>query len=216
MDKNMIYEFIKENFNSESIIFEIGAHFGSDTEKIYHLTSGATIVAFEPDPRNFEMLKKRDIGEIATLENLAISDCVGEAEFYLSNGSSLTGYELFDKNEWSASSSLKEPLKHLERHPWVKFDKKVIVETISLDRYCRWKRIKGIDFIWMDVQGAEDLVLKGAQTTLLTTKYLYTEFCNEELYKGEPNLEQIKSLLPGQWSLLFFEGENVLFKNDGI
>jgi FkbM family methyltransferase len=207
----MIFDFIKENFNSESLIFEIGAHFGIDTEKIYGLTK-ATIHAFEPDPRNYKILHERGVNNIAKIVNIAISDKIGESIFYLSSGQVYTGNELLDKNDWSASSSLKVPKKHLERHPWCKFNDAVSVVTLTLDEYCRVNKIDTIDFIWCDVQGAEDLVIKGGQEMLKKTKYLYTEFCNEELYEGELNLESIIKLLPGNWEVLLFEGENVLLK----
>ena len=213
----MIYEWIKEqNFNTNSVIFEIGAHFGLDTEKIYELSNHANIHAFEPDPRNIEILKTRGIDKIVKLVNIAISDSIGTALFHLSGGKVYTGNELLDNNDWSASSSLKQPTKHLERHPWCKFENKIEVDIISLDSYCRINRIENIDFIWCDVQGAEDLVIKGGQQILTTAKYLYTEFCNEELYENEPNLEVIIKLLPGKWEILFFEGENVLLKNNEI
>ena len=57
-----IYDWIVEQkFNDESVIFEIGSHFGIDTEIIYELSNHAKIHCFEPDPRNIEMLKKRGI-----------------------------------------------------------------------------------------------------------------------------------------------------------
>jgi 2-O-methyltransferase len=209
----MIYDWItKQNFNENSIIFEIGSHFGTDTEKIYELSNHAIIHSFEPDPRNFKMLQERGIDKIAKLNNFAISDSNGISEFYLSNGMAYLEDRLLADNPWSASSSLKAPKKHLERHPWVKFETKVNVQTITLDSYCRGESIFGIDFIWQDCQGAEDLVLSGGQEILQKTKYIYTEFCNEELYEGEPNLDQILKLLPN-WSIMFYEGENVLLKN---
>jgi hypothetical protein len=51
-----------------------------------------------------------------------------------------------------------------------------------------------IDSMWVDVQGAEDLVFAGAQETLRCTKYLYTEYCNQELYEGQLNLAQLLAL----------------------
>jgi 2-O-methyltransferase len=216
MDKIMIYEWIKEqDFTKDSIIFEIGSHFGVDTEKIYELSNQANIHSFEPDPRNFKILQNRSIDKIAKLNNVAISDLIGKAEFHLSSGKAYLEDKLLADNPWSASSSLKAPKKHLERHPWVKFDDKVKVITLTLDYYCKVNNITTIDFIWCDVQGAEDLVLKGAKESLQKTKYFYTEFCNEELYEGELNLDQILKLLPN-WEILFYEGENVLLKNNGI
>jgi hypothetical protein len=49
--------------------------------------------------------------------------------------------------------------------------------------------ISFIDFIWADVQGAEeDLILGGLDTLRKRTKYLFTEYNNSEMYEGQINL----------------------------
>ena len=73
--------------------------------------------------------------------------------------------------------------------------------------------IEKIDFIWADVQGAEEDLIKGGLKSLNNiTKYFYTEFSNEELYKGQPNLSKILKLLPN-FKIVKRYGNNVLLKN---
>ena len=72
-----------------------------------------------------------------------------------------------------------------------------------------------VDFIWADVQGAEEELILGAKHILSRTKYFYTEYSNEELYKNQINKKTILEMLP------WFEerkdyGTNVLLKNRDI
>ena len=213
MDQSMIYDFIKKTFDRNSIIFEIGSHFGLDTDNIYSLTGGAEMHCFEPDTRNYNMLFERNVDTIVKLNKLAISNKVGESEMYLSSGKVNTGNKLLDSNDWSASSSLKLPKRHIDRHSWCLFDKKEIVATVTIDYYCIMNNIDYIDFIWMDVQGAEDLVIDGAKDMIGNIHYIYTEFCNDELYDGQLSFKEICDALPS-FSVVFIDGENVLLKNN--
>jgi FkbM family methyltransferase len=216
-----IYDFIKENFNSHSIIFEIGAHFGEDTRKIYEST-GAEIHSFEPDPRNVQFILNSNLSEICKFNPYAVSSELGESEFFLSSGkpNSYIEDDEIRNSDWSLSSSLKKPKDHLEIHPWCKFGDSVKVKTITLDSYVSENEIKKIDFIWMDVQGAEDLVFKGMTNSKNITKYIFTEYCEDgvELYDSAPTRNQILSSLGEGWEILYDFGNtgsgiDVLLKN---
>jgi FkbM family methyltransferase len=216
-----IYDFIKENFNPDSIIFEIGAHFGEDTRKIYNLT-GAKIHTFEPDPRNVQFIMSNNLGEICKFNPYAVSSEIGESEFFMSSGrpNSHIEDEAIRNSDWSLSSSLKKPKDHLGIHPWCKFEDSVKVKTITIDSYVKDENIEVIDFIWMDVQGAEDLVFKGMINSKKITKYIFTEYCEEgvELYDSSPTKNQILNLLGEGWEILYDFGNtgsgiDVLLKN---
>lgn len=213
----MIKEFIKNcNFNSSSIIFEIGAHMGFDSEIIYELTHSDNFYIFEPDPRNISILKERKIDNIATLVEMAISDVsTDQGIFFLSEGEmpQKTGNSYYDTNDWSASSSIRKPKLHDQIFPWCKITNNINVPYITLDDFCEKNQIKHINFIWMDVQGCEDLVFNGGQRILQTTEYIYTEYSNQELYEGQKTLEEIIKLLPGNWMIRADYSGNVLLEN---
>ena len=82
---------------------------GLDTSKFIELTNSNNIHCFECDPRNIEILKEQNLKII--LNDLAVSDIDGFSEFYQSTGkpSDLFGDALLDKNDWTASSSIKIP-----------------------------------------------------------------------------------------------------------
>ena len=83
-----------------------------------------------------------------------------------------------------------------------------------LDTYVTDKKIDLIDFIWADVQGAEDLLIKGGKVTLDTkVRYLYTEYSGKEYYENSPNMNTIKELLGDNWVIVRDFGTDVLLKN---
>ena len=220
-----IYDFIKENLDSDSIIFEIGCHFGRDTKKILNITGSRNMHVFEAYPRNIEYLQKNGINQICALNNLAVSDKKGKSIFHLSSGEPHPNFEDRDlvQNGWSLSSSLKMPIDHLSIHPWCKFEKSLEVDTISIDEYCKQNSIEKIDFIWMDVQGAEDLVFSGMKESKKFTKFIYTEYCEEgiELYETSPGKSKILEILGDGWEVLHDFGNtgsgiDVLLKNNNI
>ena len=64
----------------------------------------------------------------------------------------------------------------------------------------------------MDVQGAEGDVIKGASKTLQKTRFLYTEYNNNELYEGQPFLKSLLALLQS-FKVVTRYPEDVLLKN---
>lgn len=214
----MIFEFLEKcNFDDNSVILEIGAHMGFDTERIKSKIGNARFYAFEPDSRNINILRDRGIDGIANIITKAVSNQDGVMKLYRSGGKipDPTGNEFYDNNEWTASNSLREPNKHLEVFPWCDFDDSIsdVVDTIRLDTFCKSHDINDVNFIWMDVQGCEDLVFRGAQSMLERTEYIYTEYSNEELYKGQMDLDSLIGMLPGEWVIRNNYGGDVLLEN---
>ena len=210
-----IKNFIKENLNNESVFFEIGTHFGVDTKEFINITKN--LHCFEPDHRNIEIFKQLNLPII--LNEYAISDFDGMSKFYLSSGNVYeskygpTNDELFNQNDWSASSSLMTPKNHIQKTPWVKFENTVEVETKKIETYCLENNIKNVDFIWMDVQGAELNIIKGMGEFKEKIHYIYTEYSDEELYEGQGTKEQIIELLGPNWDIIFDFGSDILLKN---
>ena len=198
------------------VFVEIGMHFGLDTVDFRRIHPQARIVSFEPDPRNIQMIKKLGNDTICELYELALSNTNEPMDFYLSSGNatgilSSSSDPLLAQNDWSCSSSLKKPTGHLTVHRWITFPNKVTVPCCKLDDFEPLKNTK-IDFMWVDVQGAEDLVFSCAQETLKNTHYVYTEYCNQQLYEGQLNLQEILRLFPG-FKVLTDYGGDVLLQN---
>jgi 2-O-methyltransferase len=162
------------------IILEIGCNDGTHTSWFLKIFKNPTIYCFEPDPKAIVHFKEkiRNHKNVKLFE-IALSDRDGEANFHQSNGT---------EQEWTGSGSLREPKEHLKVHPQIKFDRQISVVTSRLDTWCNQNDIENIDFIWMDVQGAEIDVFNGGVNALKNTRFLYTEYSDRELYKDQLNL----------------------------
>src|SRR5687768_10582879 len=75
--------------NEPIIIFEIGACEGEDSVKYSRLFPNSKIFAFEPIPDNIKLIEKNllkyNIGNVLFF-NKALSDNIGWAEFFISEG----------------------------------------------------------------------------------------------------------------------------------
>lgn len=204
-------EDIKILLNKENpVILEVGTNDGEDSEEFLKVFEKIQLYCFEPDPRAIKRFKNRmkDYSNYKLYE-IAISNDNGYIDFNLSGGNNpgVPGY-----GDWDKSSSIKKPKLHLLQHKWCVFNKSIRVETKKLDNWFSSENIENIDFIWVDVQGAEKEFIEGATETLKKTRYLYTEFDNVELYEGQPNLDQILKMLP-DFKIVKFVENNVLLKN---
>ena len=113
--------------------------------------------------------------------------------------------------EWTHSSSIKRPKNHLQRYP-VTFGGSVDVQLVTLDSFHRRERLDIVDFVWADIQGAEGEMVRGGLETLARTRYLYTEYSDDELYEGQATLAEILELLPNFRVLELWPGD-VLLEN---
>jgi len=121
------------------------------------------------------------------------------------------------KTDWDLSSSLLAPKLHLKRHPWVRFERDLEVPSVRLDTWAETS-IPGrtVDFIWMDVQGAEHLVIAGGAKTFSHSRFCYFEYSDEELYTHQLTLRGVMRSLP-KWQLLAtFEDHNALAVNTAV
>ncbi len=195
-------------------LVEIGAHFGLDTKEFREMHPSARILCFEPDPRNIAIIQKLGHDKICELYPMAVSDTNEPMDFYISSGKYPveSASPVLQVNDWSCSSSLKKPTGHLEAFEWITFPEKIQVKCCRLDDF---QPLRGqiIDFMWVDVQGAEDLVFSGAEETLQNTRYVYTEYSNDELYEGQLNLVELLKLFGPSWQILYDYGGDILLSN---
>jgi len=179
------------------IILEIGSYDGKDTQQLARIPY-SSVICFEADERIYDSFNNR-VGTVSNifLKKLALGNVDGEVDFYLSD-SDTRRHD--NKNFWSASSSMKEPNFHLELFKDVYFKEKTKVKSEKLDTWYN-EHIRPLDrnisFIWCDINGAEeDFILGGIDTLQNHTRYLYIEFSDKELYKGQITKDRILELLP--------------------
>lgn len=151
--------FCKEKIQRDINVIDIGANVGYYTLHLATLVGNkGKVFAFEPDPLNFSILEKN-----IHLNNFKNIILVNKA---VSNSSSKT---ILFQNSFNAGG-----------HSIIKTenaDKKIIVETITLDEYFKNFSNK-IDLVKIDVEGAEYQVITGALNFFKKFKptYLIIEF----------------------------------------
>lgn len=206
-----IYPYIEKLLTSieKPIFFEVGAANGEDTERISNINKNVIYYAFEPDVRNIESLKARKLN-INMIES-AVGSYNGKTIFYMSSGTNPTyGYE------HTLSSSTKRPRKHLEVFPWCKFDRIVNADICTLDNFCKNEKIKYIDFLWSDIQGAEADLIKGGRRILTNTAYLYLEYSSTPMYDNQYTYEQLIDLIGNQFEVVHKFSGDVLLRNKNL
>lgn len=190
--------------HTNPIIFEIGCADGADTEGLLKEfpDENLKLFCFEPDPRNLTAFKSRIDDPRAVLMAKAVGDKDGRV--------------IFHQTSTIYSSSLKRPNFRAMNTVWptIKLRKDLLVDSIRLDTFMSQKHLELVDFVWVDVQGAEDLVLKGAKKSLEgKIRYFYTEYHNDIYYQGGPRLEDIIKYLGPNWEVVHDFRTDILFRN---
>lgn len=171
-------------------IFDIGACEGEDAVRYSKLFHNSTVFLFEPRPDNLkkveENISKYNCTNIR-VSDLALSNENGNATFYLSSGQPDLENKPEDWDFGNKSSSLLPPSEEMKKHTeWLEFKETLEVTTKRLDEFCNANKVEQIDFIHMDVQGAELMVLEGAGSFINKIAAIWLEVEAVELYKGQP------------------------------
>ena len=179
------------------IIFDIGACEGEETIKYARIFPNSSIYAFEPLPANQELIRdnfaKYGVKNAVAIQK-ALSFSTGITTFYVSSGKPENAIPA-DWDFGNKSSSLLPPAKHLQAASFIHFDEKIEVETITLNSFCSQNNITKIDFIHMDVQGAELMVLEGAGNFINSIKAIWLEVSRITLYKNQPLVNDIAEFM---------------------
>jgi len=129
------------------VIFDVGAWIGPYTLLFSKLVQATgRVYAFDCDPKQFDILRDNIEKNRLTnvhIEKICISNCVGQAKFYV------------------FGESLSSIVEHKQR----KKVKEIMVEITTIDKYCEENGIFP-DGLKIDVEGAEGLVIEGCQKTI--------------------------------------------------
>ena len=100
------------------------------------------------------------------------------------------------------SSSMLKPANHLQEFDFVRFDQTVELVSNRLDHVIDFLHKNGhgtacnaLDLLYMDTQGAELQVLKGAGAVLDNINFVLTEVTRNRMYDGAPVLSDLMAFL---------------------
>lgn len=188
IQKHQLLPFIARYLCEDPVIVEAGAFDGKDTRANATFWNTSTIHAFEPVPDIYELLQynTRELSNVH-IHNLALSSTRGVATFHVSEKPSRPGKPF-------QAGSLHEPRERLQ---WsdARYTRTIEVQTTTLDQWADEQKIQKIDLLWLDAQGHELDILKGAHTILPQVSAIYTEVHFIHAYEGQPLYEELKAWL---------------------
>jgi FkbM family methyltransferase len=204
IDKNYIAQFISI---PNPIIVEAGAYNGLDTVEMAHRWPGAIIHAFEPMPSAFNALNLNCVNlPNVRLYPFALSDKPGIQTLYISSGAS------------DGSSSLLPPGSAMDvYHPDINFSQAIDVWSTTLDSWAAYENLSHIDFLWLDLQGVEPVVLQASPNIFKTVNIVFTEVNLAPTYEGAILYPEFKAWMESQGFITvredipWVDGGNVLF-----
>ena len=182
------------------ILVEVGARDCQETLRFRELLPDADIFTFECNPATLPLCRKA----IHPFENIhliekAVTNYNGFVKFYpIDTEKTETTWE--DGNP--GVSSL---LRASGKYPVEKYvQNEIEIEATTLKTLMDENNISCIDLLWMDVQGAELLVLRGIEDRISDVKLMHIEVEFFEIYKNQPLFPVIKKYL-NKKGFLFFD-----------
>ena len=190
---NAIHKFIINEFidKKEITIFDIGASDGSSIERFKKRFPQSKIFSFEPTEFLFDKLKKQYNSDTVKIFNNALGAKEEHRDFYQYEYHEINSfYPMVQNSKYKLQRTKKENQKN---------EIKKKVNVITLDSFAEKNRIKKIDVLKIDTQGAETEVLDGAQNLLKSNLVNIIELehiigiaheCNNSFYKLEEKLNK--------------------------
>lgn len=161
-------------------VLHVGAHAGEECD-IYRVLGIGEVVWIEANERVLPALRTR----VEPLGHRVIHALVSDA----------VGYDVFHVANNTMSSSLLPLGTHKQFAPEIGYVYDIVMPTTTLDVLARSYDFSRLNFLNLDVQGAELRVLRGAQTVLGNMQYVYAEVNLEPVYVGCALLPELDEFL---------------------
>lgn len=200
---------VKQYSVTVSGVIHVGGHIGQEMET-YKKNDVKNLIVFEPQKEPFKKLS--NVANSLNFDNLKL---VNKAL-----GNSCNSVEM-TCNDDGLCSSILNPKHVLEQYPNIIFDRKEVVEMVTMDSIIEENH--NYNFLNMDTQGYELEVLKGATKTLQRIDCVYTEVNNTEVYEDNALIEEIDEFLKdydmvrvetdwmgGTWGDAFYIRQNLI------
>jgi len=148
-------------------VCDVGSMDGDDALRFRRVLPHATILALEPNPRNFALMAQDDRLASARIRVLpvAASDRRSAAAFFLIDADYAPGRDLARRG----MSSL------YERSDWTRLQSVVQVPTVRLDELLAAESATGPIALWIDTEGMAFEVIRGGSGLLQSTRLIHVE-----------------------------------------
>lgn len=144
----------KLNINT---VFDVGANIGKWADQANTMFPNASIYAFEPVPDTFKCLKS----------NTYVYQRIKAINAALSNSKGTIAMNYYSNRTICSS---------IYHHPQGGESVTVQVDCVDGDSFCEIENIKTIDFLKIDAEGAEHLILQGFEKMLQSQKIKVIQF----------------------------------------
>jgi FkbM family methyltransferase len=173
------------------VALDVGSRDGEVALYLKQHYPNATVYAFECNPVAIKICHQQLAGHKQVfLVDRAVSDVEGSLDFFaIDPEKTVTPHK--DGN--IGASSLYEAKTDYPYETYVQ--KRITVDSITLEAWAQRQGIANIDLIWMDLQGAELRALKGLGHLIQSVKLIYTEVEYKEIYVDQPLAAEVRDFL---------------------
>lgn len=184
------------NFDSIHSIIDVGAAHGYESINLARIFPKATLHSFEADPENYVQALE-NISNQADLQyrrinlmNMAVNNKDGPLTFYALDRQASKGHNEGMSSKYKLSDPAVFPHE-------LSIQKEIMIPGVTLDTWCKIHGLKP-DLLWMDAQGAELDILKGAEEALKLISVIMTEAAIKPYYEGQTLKVDIDAYLKSQ------------------
>jgi FkbM family methyltransferase len=171
-------------------VLQVGASYGQEMQ--WFVENGIQAGVFiEPLPEPFSVLSKTCMTRpnFVAVNALCAEETGQKVSFHVASNGGM-------------SSSMLKPKNHLQEFDFVSFDQTVELVSNRLDHVISFLHQHGhgatcnaLDLLYMDTQGAELKVLRGAGKVLDGINVVLTEVTRNQMYDGAPALNELMAFL---------------------
>ncbi len=192
--------YVLENLKPGMTVCDIGGHYGYFSRLAEFLVrGGGSVHAFEPTPSTFEILQRNTRRFSAIhLNQMAVANVPGTLELTDFG----TAYAAFNT---IATCDMETEMAALGLQPT-----KTQVKTTTVDAYAEEHRLQ-LDFVKIDAEGAEPLILKGMEKTLQTSRPVISMEVGD--WSNRQSSECVQTLVGFGYKINRYDTESRSFKS---
>ena len=211
----LIMLFDEIEFDSVKRICDVGSRFLEQTMEMSYIFPEAELYAFEPVPGSFQTCLDNknklapEYRDRISIYNVAVGESNQEITFHEVDDTG-SDHNVGASSKYKFIPGLNGSF--FNKH-WNQ--REIKVQQVTLDSWRKENNIGAIDLLWVDAQGGELDVFKGAVETLREVKVILTEVGLEAYYQGQSLKPQIDEFLKSQGFRELENGFKQNFKYEG-